>query len=72
MVSWSGFPRTVQALFENDWPTSAELWLPDGKIPVEGFLFVTPAYAATLQRFIEEGQAAGADREMQIDAARRA
>jgi gamma-glutamyltranspeptidase / glutathione hydrolase len=63
---------TVQDLFEGDWHTSAELWLKDGRPPAPGALFTNPAYARTLGRLVDEGRAAGPDRERQIDAARRA
>lgn len=71
-------PRTretivgVQELFERDWPTSAQLWLPDGRPPEAGALFANPAYARTLQRLLDESRASGRDREGQIDAARHA
>jgi len=63
---------SVQELFENDWPTSAELWLRDGKPPAPDSLFANPTYARTLQRLVDEGHAAGQGREAQIDGARRA
>ncbi|MDQ2789037.1 MAG: gamma-glutamyltransferase [Actinomycetota bacterium] len=63
---------SVQALFETDWPTSADLWLRGGRLPEEGSLFVNSTYARTLQRLVEEGRAAGTGREAQIDGARRA
>jgi len=62
----------VQELFENDWPTSAQLWLVDGRPPAAGALFTNPAYADTLQRLVDEGRAAGGGPRGQIDAARRA
>ncbi|MEU3454732.1 gamma-glutamyltransferase [Micromonospora sp. NPDC006766] len=62
----------VRSLFEEHWPTSAQLWLRDGKPPAAGELFTNPAYARTLQRLVDAGRAAGADREAQIEAARRA
>jgi gamma-glutamyltranspeptidase/glutathione hydrolase len=60
----------VQPLFEKDWPTSAALWLADGEPPRPGALFRNPAYAATLERLVAEGRAAGGSREAQVDAAR--
>jgi len=63
---------SVQELFENDWPSSAELWLHEGAAPETGALFTNRTYARTLQRLVEEGRAAGPDREVQIDGARRA
>ncbi|MEU8298777.1 gamma-glutamyltransferase family protein [Micromonospora sp. NPDC048909] len=62
----------VRTLFEEHWPTSAELWLRGGRPPAEGELFANPAYARTLRKLVNAGQAAGADRAAQIDAARRA
>ncbi len=64
--------ESVRELFEKDWTTSAELWLPNGQAPQPGTLYSNPAYARTLQRLVDEGCAAGADRDTQIDAARRA
>jgi len=63
---------SVQDLFEQDWTTSAEVWLCDGAPPVTGSLFTNPAYARTLKRLVDEGRAAGPGREAQIEAARRA
>ena len=63
---------SVQELFEEDWHTSAALWLKGGRVPEAGSMFANPALARTLQRLVEEGRAAGSDREAQIDAARRA
>ncbi|MFI5489032.1 gamma-glutamyltransferase family protein [Micromonospora echinaurantiaca] len=62
----------VRSLFEEHWPTSAQLWLRNGKPPTAGELFANPAYARTLRRLVDAGRAAGPDREAQIDAARRA
>ena len=45
----------VAALFQTHWPTSAELWMPGGRIPAEGELVQNPAYAGTLERLIEAG-----------------
>ncbi|MEU7611669.1 gamma-glutamyltransferase family protein [Micromonospora sp. NPDC049204] len=62
----------VRSLFEEHWPTSAALWLRGGRPPAAGELVTNPAYADTLRRLVEAGQAAGGDREAQIEAARRA
>ncbi|GAA3115332.1 gamma-glutamyltranspeptidase/glutathione hydrolase [Kribbella aluminosa] len=59
---------TVQELFEQHWPTSAALWLKDGR-PVTG-RFSNAAYADTLERLVRE--ATGADRQEQIEGARKA
>jgi gamma-glutamyltranspeptidase / glutathione hydrolase len=61
--------RTVQELFEEHWPTSAALWLPDGRPPSGRFR--NEAYAATLERLVTEAEAAGADRQAQVERARK-
>ena len=61
----------VSELFREHWPTSAELWTPNGRIPAEGELIRNPAYAHTLQRLVDVGRSGSASREDRIDAARR-
>ncbi|MFF1822769.1 gamma-glutamyltransferase family protein [Kribbella sp. NPDC058245] len=61
---------TVQGLFSEHWPTSAALWLVDGQ-PPRG-LFRNSAYAETLERLVVEGEAAGADRVVQLEGSRKA
>jgi len=63
---------TVRDLFEQDWHTSADLWLHEGKPPAPDSVFRNPAYARTLRRLVEEAKAAGSHREAQVDAARKA
>jgi len=53
------------------WPTSADVYLAGGLLR-EGQLLRNPALATMLQRIVREGEAAGADRTVQIEAARRA
>ncbi|TCC47827.1 gamma-glutamyltransferase family protein [Kribbella capetownensis] len=60
---------TVQELFEENWKTSAALWLRDGRPPTG--MFRNEAYAATLERLVTEGEAAGADRQAQVERARK-
>ncbi|MFF5899096.1 gamma-glutamyltransferase family protein [Streptomyces argenteolus] len=63
--------ETVRELFETEWPSSAEVYLPGGKAPRPGTLFRNPALAATWRRLVAEAEAAGGDgRVAQIDAAR--
>ncbi|MFE5239151.1 MULTISPECIES: gamma-glutamyltransferase family protein [unclassified Streptomyces] len=63
--------ETVRELFETEWPTSAEVYLPGGKAPEPGTLFRNPALAATWRRLTAEAEEAGGeDRSAQIDAAR--
>ncbi|MGH3632030.1 MAG: gamma-glutamyltransferase family protein, partial [Sciscionella sp.] len=61
---------TVREHFTTHWPSSARLWLPDGR-PVRG-LHRNPVLADTWERVLAEAEAAGAGREAQIDAARKA
>ncbi|GAA4864803.1 gamma-glutamyltransferase family protein [Saccharopolyspora cebuensis] len=63
---------TVRAMFTEHWPTSAQLWLTDGATPAPGGLLRNPALADTWERLLAEAEAAGAGREAQLDAARRA
>ncbi len=62
--------ETVRELFETEWPSSAEVYLPDGQAPRPGELLRNPALAATWRRLIEEAQEAGPERRDQIEAAR--
>lgn len=56
-------------LFETEWTTSANLFLPHGQPPEAGALFCNPALAETYARIVKEAGLA-ASREAQIDAAR--
>ncbi|MEW2247972.1 gamma-glutamyltransferase [Streptomyces sp. NPDC006975] len=61
--------ETVRRLFETEWTSSAEVYLPGGRAPRPGELLRNPALAATWKRLLAE--TAGADdREAVIDAAR--
>ncbi|MFE7153242.1 gamma-glutamyltransferase family protein [Streptomyces sp. NPDC057636] len=66
--------QTVRALFENEWPSSAEVYLKDGASPKPGELFRNPQLAATWRRVIEEAEEvagdAGDKRVAEIEAAR--
>ncbi|WP_221458053.1 gamma-glutamyltransferase [Streptomonospora salina] len=62
---------TVRDLFETEWPSSAEVYLPGGRPPRPGALLRNPALAATWRRLLGEAAAAGPDRASVIDAARR-
>jgi gamma-glutamyltranspeptidase/glutathione hydrolase len=59
----------VAELFDSHWPTSAALWTPGGRLPVEGELIRNPAYAAVLERLVE-ASASHDDRVAGIDAGR--
>src|SRR5919108_3846159 len=69
-ISWG--IASVAELFSEHWPSSAEVYLPGGQVPAPGSRFANPALAATYQRILDEAEAAGQDRDAQIEAARRA
>ncbi len=62
---------TVQDLLTQHWTSSARVWLPSGSVPQEGTLLTNPDLADTYERVVAEAEAAGPDRETQIEAARR-
>ncbi len=66
-----GTIRVVAEYLKENWPSSAAQWLPGGDIPRPGELFRLPVLAATYRRLLSEAEAAGADREKQLDAALR-
>ena len=77
----SGFPlvprvpatiATVAEHFRAHWPSSAKTWLPNGRVPEVGELIRLPVLAETWARLLAAGEAAGADRIVQIEAAREA
>jgi gamma-glutamyltranspeptidase/glutathione hydrolase len=63
---------TMAPLFTEHWPTSAELWLPGGQVPKAGTRFRNPVLAVTWERLLREAESVGAEREAQIEAARKA
>jgi gamma-glutamyltranspeptidase/glutathione hydrolase len=62
--------ETMRPLFEAEWPSSAAVWLLNGRPPQVGGLFARPALASFWQRLLRE--AVGTTREARIDAARNA
>ena len=60
--------ESVRPLFEQEWQTSAAVFLPGGKVPAPESLFARPALADTWERICKE--AVGDSREARIDAAR--
>src|SRR3954466_14833517 len=60
----------VEALFREEWTTSAEIWLDRDRAPAPGGMWRTPLLAETYKRILAEGRMASRDRETQIDAAR--
>lgn len=61
----------VEQLFRDDWPESAEQWLPGGRVPDEGEIVRLPAYARTLERLLAAAPE-NASRAERIDAMRKA
>ncbi|MFF3705263.1 gamma-glutamyltransferase family protein [Streptomyces phaeochromogenes] len=56
--------ETVRELFETEWTSSADVYLPDGRPPRPGELFRNPALAATWRRLLAEAaEEAGVRRE---------
>ncbi len=63
--------RTVEKLFRDHWPTSAAIYLKDGKPAPTGELFTNKTLAATYTRVLKEAESAGSDRVAQIEKARK-
>jgi gamma-glutamyltranspeptidase / glutathione hydrolase len=61
---------TVENLFREHWPTSAAVYLRDGKVPETGTLFTNPAIAETYTRVLREAAGPGG-REQEIERARK-
>lgn len=51
----AGAIETVAELFNEHWPSSAKLWMPDGKIPAAGDLIINEEYAEVLRSLIAAG-----------------
>ncbi|MCB2107264.1 MAG: gamma-glutamyltransferase family protein [Rhodobacteraceae bacterium] len=68
----SGSLIGMRKLFNNDWPTSAALWLRDGEAPTTGEILKNPQMGAMYRRLVKEAEAAKGGREAQIESARRA
>ena len=62
----------VQALFREQWTSSAAVWLPDGRVPAPGSMFRLPQVADTYERILRTAQAESTTRTGVIDAALRA
>jgi gamma-glutamyltranspeptidase/glutathione hydrolase len=63
--------KTVEKLFRDHWPTSAAIYLKDGKPAETGKLFTNPALAATYTWVLKEAESVGGDRIAQIEKARK-
>ena len=56
--------------FKNEWPTSAEIWLPKGNIPKAGDIFKNEILADTYSRILSEAESVS-NRTSQIELARK-
>ena len=61
----------VQQIFREEWPSSAEVFLPGNEVPEVNQLLCNPALAKTWSRIIRESEAVSGSRENQIDHARK-
>jgi gamma-glutamyltranspeptidase / glutathione hydrolase len=67
-----GMAQTISALcdfFVHEWPESARIYLPNGRLLTAGSRFCNPALADTFGRILTEAEAASPNRESQIAAA---
>lgn len=60
---------SVGDMFSAHWPSSASLWLPDGRVPKKNQCFRNPTVAETYKRIIVEAKAVGPQRSRQFSAA---
>jgi gamma-glutamyltranspeptidase/glutathione hydrolase len=69
-ISWA--IASVADTFLTAWPTSAQAYLNGTSAPSPGALFTNGVLAGTYKRLLAEAEAAGPDRDTQIEAARQA
>jgi gamma-glutamyltranspeptidase/glutathione hydrolase len=62
--------RSVEGLFHDEWPSSAQVYLRDYGAPDPGTLFANLDLARTYRRIAQESEAKSTDRDEQIQAAR--
>ncbi|MCR5856982.1 gamma-glutamyltransferase family protein [Mesorhizobium sp. J428] len=63
---------SMRPVFEKYWPGSAAVYIPGGNAPRRGGLHTNARAADTYERILGEAEAAGGNRERQIEAARNA
>ena len=76
-----GFPITTnfaraiarsETRFREEWPSSAELYLPKGRLPHPGHIFINPDWARTFKRIVDaEEKERQSGRDVGLDAVRR-
>ena len=62
--------KSVEELFRNEWTSSAEIYLPGGKLPQEGDFFTNKKMAETYLKIIKEAEGKSKDKKEQINQAR--
>ena len=67
----AGTVAAVADIFLTEWPSSAEIYLPGGKAPKAKSLYPIKALAETYIRVITQAEAAGGNRDRQIERARK-
>lgn len=60
--------RDLVEKFRDSWPSSADLYLEDGRVPAEGAIFKNPALAAMLELLAQTERATVGDRGQKLDA----
>ncbi len=60
---------SVEELFRTEWPTSAAIYMKDGKVPAAGALFSNPALGHLYERVVDHAESVGGGREAQLEAA---
>ena len=72
---WSGLHQSIASAAQpgyplTQWPSSAAVWMPGGRVPAAGEIFRQPDLASTFQRLINAEAHASGDRAARIMAAR--
>lgn len=60
----------VEALFKNEWTSSADIYLPNGAVPSVNSWLKNPTLAATYQQIVDDSEDASSSRDLQIEHAR--
>jgi gamma-glutamyltranspeptidase/glutathione hydrolase len=63
---------TVEELFREHWTSSADVYLPGGRVPETGSMFTNERLAATYERILAEAESGEGGREPEIERARKA
>ena len=63
--------KSVEQLFRDEWKSSAEIYLPGGKLPNAGDFFTNIKMAETYERIVNESESKSRDKKEQIQHARK-